>query len=148
LATGRSAAATAGGAEDWAKAERQDLVMGVEVTGTLDALQSVQLGPPRVPDQYDFKIAFMAPEGAEVHAGQPVLAFDTSTLERTLLEKITERDSAQKELEKRQTDLAIQLGDQRMQVAEAEATQRRAALQAQVLPELVGRNELERRRAD
>jgi RND family efflux transporter MFP subunit len=145
LFTGRSAAASA---EDWAKVERQDLVMGVEVTGTLDALQSAQLGPPRVPDQFDFKIAFLAPEGSEVHGGQPVLAFDTSTLERTLLEKMTERDSAQKELEKRQTDLAIQLGDQRMQVAEAEATQRRAALQAQVSPDLIGRNELESRRAD
>lgn len=145
LFTGRSAAADA---EDWAKVERQDLVMGVEVTGTLDALQSVRLGPPRVPDQYDFKIAFMAPEGSEAHRGQPVLAFDTSVLERTLLEKMAERDSAQKELEKRQTDLAIQLGDQRMQVAEAEATQRRAALQVQVSPDLVGRNELESRRAD
>ena len=145
LLTGRSAAADA---EDWAKAERQDLVIGVEVTGTLDALQSMQIGPPRVPDQFEFKIAFMAPEGTEVRRGQPVLAFDTSELQRTLLEKMAERDSAEKELEKRQTDLAIQVGDQRMALAEAEATERRAALQAQVSADLISRNELEDRRAD
>jgi RND family efflux transporter MFP subunit len=143
--SGRSAAADG---EDWVEVRREDLVTGVEVTGTLGAVQSVQLGPPRVPGLYDYKIAFMAPEGAEVRQGQPVLAFDTSELERTLLEKMAERDSAQTELEKRQTDLDLQLGEARMQLAEAEATQRRAALKADVPSDLVASKELEQLKAD
>lgn len=143
--SGRSAAADG---EDWVEVRREDLVSGVEVTGTLGAVQSVQLGPPQVPGLYDYKIAFMAPEGMEVRQGQPVLGFDTSELERTLLEKMAERDQAQTELEKRQTDLDLQLGEARMQLAEAEATQRRTALKADVPADLVASNELEQNRAD
>lgn len=145
ILSGRSAAADA---EDWVEVRREDLVTGVEVTGTLGAVQTVQLGPPQVPNIYDYKIAFMAPEGMEVRQGQPVLAFDTSELERTLLEKMAERDSAQTELEKRQTDLELQLGEARMQLAEAEATHRRAGLKADVPSELVAGNEIEQNRAD
>ncbi len=78
----RSAAAD----EESAQVTRQDLLVGVQVTGTLDAVESVQLGPPQLPNQWDFKISFMAPEGTEIQQGQPVLGFDTSELENTLLE--------------------------------------------------------------
>ena len=70
-------------------------------------MQAVSLGPPQIEEIWDYKISFMAPEGAPVKAGQPVLGFDTSELEQKLQEKMAERDSAQKELEKRQTDLEI-----------------------------------------
>ncbi|HYG64923.1 MAG TPA: efflux RND transporter periplasmic adaptor subunit [Thermoanaerobaculia bacterium] len=143
--SGRSAAADG---EDWVEVQREDLVTGVEVSGTLGAVQSVQLGPPQVPGLYDYKLAFMAPEGMEVRQGQPVLGFDSSELERTLLEKMAERDQAQTELEKRQTDLDLQLGEARMQLAEAEATQRRAALKADVPADLVAGNELQQNKAD
>ena len=85
----------------WARVERQDLVVGVEVTGTLGAIESVDLGPPQIQDVWDFKISFLAPEGAEVQPGQPVLGFDTSDLENRLVEKQAERDAAEKELEKK-----------------------------------------------
>ncbi|HEU5263008.1 MAG TPA: hypothetical protein VFU34_00115, partial [Gaiellaceae bacterium] len=84
----------------WVKVERGDLVLGVEVTGTLAAVGSDAIGPPPVGDVWDFKISMMAPEGKDVKLGEPVLGFDTSELERKLQEKSAESESAGKRIEK------------------------------------------------
>ncbi|HKI06716.1 MAG TPA: HlyD family efflux transporter periplasmic adaptor subunit [Thermoanaerobaculia bacterium] len=145
LISGR-ASASAGG--DWAELRRDDLVIGVPVSGVLASVQSVRIGPPQIKDVWDYKIAFMAPEGMQVQPGQPVLGFDTSELERELLDKMAERDSAQKELEKQQTNLEISRRDLELQLAEAEARQRKAQLKVDVPPELVATKELAQARED
>jgi HlyD family secretion protein len=145
LVAGRAAASAEG---DWAEVRREDLVIGVPVTGTLSAVQSTVIGPPQLPEVWDFKIAFLAPEGMQVRQGQPVLGFDTSELETKLQEKIAERDSAQKELEKRQVNLEIGRRDDEMRLAEAEARHRKARNKVNVPDELVARNELAEARTD
>jgi multidrug efflux pump subunit AcrA (membrane-fusion protein) len=80
----------------WAEATRGDLVLSVEVNGTLQAVNSTPIGPPQVADVFDFKIAMMAPEGKDVTAGTPVLGFDVTELERKLLEKKAESESARR----------------------------------------------------
>src|SRR6202040_3347468 len=75
---------------DWVLAKRGDLVTGVEVTGTLAALQSESFGPPQVGDVWDFKISMLAPEGSDVKKGRPVLGFDTTELQRRFEEKSAE----------------------------------------------------------
>lgn len=144
FAAGRAAAPE----EEWAEVQRQDLVLGIEVTGTLGAVQSVELGPPQIPNLWDFKIAFLAPEGMEVRQGQPVLGFDTSELENTLLETMAERDSAQKELEKKQANLEMTRGEDELRLAEAKAKARRARLKVDVPADLVAAKELAESRAD
>jgi HlyD family secretion protein len=123
-------------------------VLGVEVTGTLSAVDSAVLGPPQIGDLWDFKIAFLAPEGAEVRRGQPVVGFDSSELETKLQERMAERDAAEKELEKRLTNREISRGEDEMRLAEAKAKQRRSALKVDVPPELVAAKELAQARAD
>lgn len=140
------ASAVAG--EEWAEVRREDLVLGVEVAGTLSAVESANIGPPQVPDVWSYKIAFMAPEGSEVREGQPVLGFDSSELQRLLQDKMAERDSAQKELEKRQTNLEMSRGQTELRLAEAEARLRKATLKVDVPDDLVARNELAEARAD
>jgi multidrug efflux pump subunit AcrA (membrane-fusion protein) len=134
--------------DDWAEVRHEDLVMGVEVAGTLSATESAALGPPQLPNTWDYKISFMAPEGSEVRTGQPVLGFDTSELETKLQEKMAERDSAQKELEKRLGNLEMSRGEDAMRLAEAKAKQRRAALKVAVPAELIAAKELAQSRAD
>ncbi|HEX3126500.1 MAG TPA: efflux RND transporter periplasmic adaptor subunit [Thermoanaerobaculia bacterium] len=134
--------------DDWGEVRREDLVVGAEVSGTLDAVASVSLGPPQIPELWDYKISFLAPEGATVRQGEPVLGFDTSQLATTLLEASADRDSAQKELEKTQTDLEMRRREEELHLAEAEASQRRSALKADVPPELVAANELRQTRGD
>ena len=133
---------------EWVEVRRGDLVLTVPVAGSLVAVDAALLGPPQVPDTWNYKIAFMAPEGSAVQAGRPVLRFDTSDLERRLVEKLAEQSSAQKELEKRQASLAIALRDSELQLAEAEARQRRSALKVAVPAELVAAQELRQARLD
>ncbi|HSG41046.1 MAG TPA: hypothetical protein VLE27_15520, partial [Thermoanaerobaculia bacterium] len=145
FAVGRAGASAEG---DWVEVRKDDLVIGVPVSGVLSSVQAVRIGPPQVKDVWDYKIAFMAPEGMQVMPGQPVLGFDTSELERELLDKMAERDSAQKELEKRQTNLEMSLRETGLQLSEAEARHRRAALKVDVPAELTAAKELAQARED
>ncbi|MGZ7039335.1 MAG: HlyD family secretion protein, partial [Thermoanaerobaculia bacterium] len=123
---------------EWVHAKRGDLVTGVEVTGTLAALQSDSLGPPQIGDVWDFKISMLAPEGTDVKKGRPVLGFDTAELQRRLDEKSAESEQAKKEIEKKRSDLALQREEERMQLADAEARMRKTALKLEAPADLLG----------
>ncbi len=142
--SGRAAASP----RDWAVVERGDLVTTVPVSGELEAVSSVMLGPPQIPETWEYKIAELAPEGRSVPAGAPVVRFDTAELERQLVEKSAERDSAEQEIAKKRTELALARGEAEVTLAEAEARQRKASLEAQVPPELSSRIELLGAKAD
>jgi HlyD family secretion protein len=145
LVSARASALAGGG---WIEVRREDLVIGVPVSGTLSSTQAVSIGPPQIEELWDYKISFMAPEGAPVKVGQPVLGFDSSELRQKLQDKMAERDSAQKELEKRQTSAELSRRDSALQLAEAEARQRKATLKVEVPPALVAAKELAKSRED
>ncbi len=134
--------------DSWVRVERRDLVIGVEVEGELQAVDSADLGPPALRSVWDFKISFMAAEGSEIAQGQPVLRFDTTRLQQQLQEKVAKRDSTIKEHEKRTTDLEIQRRDLVLELAEAEAELRRAALKLAVPDQVTARRELQQARID
>lgn len=123
------------------KVARQDLVLGIDMTGTLKAAQSNVLSPPDIPDMWDFKISMMAPEGAAVKKGAPVLGFDQFELQQTLETQMAERDSARTEIERTEADLTFQREQQELQLAEAEARLRKAELKLQAPDEVVNANE-------
>ena len=125
----------------WVDVERGDLVLGVEMTGTLKAEDSATIGPPPMQRRWQFKIAMMAPEGAEVKQGQPVLAFDVSEIQRELEEQRAERDSASKQIEKARADLSIRKEQEDLALAEGEARLRKAELKLEAPEELQGANE-------
>jgi HlyD family secretion protein len=128
-------------AGDWVKVRRDDLILGVDISGELESSSSSSLGPPPIVDLWDFKISMLAPEGADVKRGQPVLAFDTSELRRHLDESQAEADSAAKEIEKTRADLDLSQKDERLRLDEAEAKLRKSQLKLDAPPELIGRNE-------
>lgn len=126
---------------EWVRATRGDLVTGFEVTGTLVAVSSDSLGPPPLPDVWDFKISRLAREGSEVKKGEPVLSFDATELQRRLEEKTAEADEARKQIEKERNDLGLQTKDERMRLSEAEARLRKTALKLEAPPDISGINE-------
>ncbi|HZN54127.1 MAG TPA: HlyD family efflux transporter periplasmic adaptor subunit [Candidatus Polarisedimenticolaceae bacterium] len=130
----------------WATAERGDLPLTVEVTGTLQAVTSEAVGPPQVPDVWDFKIAMMAPEGKDVAAGEPVLGFDASELQRKLMEKSAESESAGKRIEKKEKDSQIARETDELKLAEARSRQRKTALELDVPEDLVKSRQLQESR--
>jgi HlyD family secretion protein len=125
----------------WTDVRRGDLVMGVEATGTLKAADSALIGPPPMPGRWQFKISMMAPEGAEVRQGQPVLGFDVSELQRELEEQRAERDSSVKQIEKARADLSIRKEQEDLALAEGQARLRKAEMKLEAPEELQGANE-------
>lgn len=120
-----------------------DLPVGVEVEGVLASRDSSMLTPPSLRSIYNFKIRMMAPEGEEVGEGTPVLAFDTSELERRLRDRQAEAAEAAKNLEKLEADRRQDLLGRELKLAEAEADLRRARLKVDVPEELASALELE-----
>jgi multidrug efflux pump subunit AcrA (membrane-fusion protein) len=123
---------------DWVRVSRGDLVTGVEVSGVLAAIETDSLGPPQIPDVWDFKISMLAPEGTEVKRGRPVLAFDTTELSRKLDENRAVAEQARKEIEKKRADVALRREDDRLQLAEAEAKMRKSSLKLEAPPDIIG----------
>jgi HlyD family secretion protein len=127
--------------------KRDDLVIGVEVTGELAAVDSLDVRPPALQDVWDFKIANIAAEGDEVKVGEPVIGFDASDLTRSLDTMKNESDAAQKKLDKKRDDAALARRDDELKVSEAEAGLRKATLKV-VPSDLVATSELEQVKLD
>jgi hypothetical protein len=117
--------------------KRDDLVISVEVTGELEAVDSLTLKPPGVTDMWDFKIATLAPEGNDVKQGDPVIAFDGTQLQRDLETMQNEAEAAEKKLEKKRDDAALARKDDELKVAEAEAALRKASLKTTAPSDLI-----------
>ncbi|MEM7158848.1 MAG: HlyD family efflux transporter periplasmic adaptor subunit [Myxococcota bacterium] len=132
----------------WVQVERGTLVVDIDVTGTLAAVDSNTIGPPGLAGVWNYKIAMMAPEGTEIEKDAPVLGFDTSELQRRLEEKTTERDSAAKQLAMSQSSARVAEQDNRLALAEAEAELRKARLKAEAPPEITAVLELDKARLD
>jgi HlyD family secretion protein len=113
---------------DWVRVSKGDLVSGIDVIGTLSAIDSGSFGPPQVDDVWDFKISMIAPEGSDVKQGTPVLGFDTTELQKRLDDKSAESAQALKEIEKNRADLALRREDEKLKLADAEARLRKAQL--------------------
>ncbi|NKB89576.1 MAG: HlyD family efflux transporter periplasmic adaptor subunit [Acidobacteria bacterium] len=127
----------------WIPVAVDDLVLTVEVEGTLASREASMVTPPQVSEVQDFQISFMAAEGADVAAGEPVLGFDVSQLEQRLLQLQTDAQQADKNIEKLDVDLEQQLMGMRLELAEAQAEARRAALKNDVPDDLRAANQAE-----
>ncbi len=131
-----------GEAGEWSTVERGDLVLGVEVTGALQAVKTNLLGPPQLRNMWNFKIAHMASEGEGVAAGATVLAFDTSELDQRLQREIAERDAARKQVEKAEQELSLRQQQDALRLAEARARLGKSELKAARPDELEAAREL------
>jgi hypothetical protein len=118
-------------------AARQDLVLDVEVTGTLKSLEAEQVGPPpSVVDTWEFKIIRLVPEGARVKAGDDVIAFDPSTLEQKLKDFESEVAAITEEVGKTRQERGLTVLTDRLDLEDAEAKRRKAELKADKPPDL------------
>jgi len=122
---------------DWVRVSRGDLITGIDVTGTLSAVDSGSFGPPQVSDVWEFKISMVAPEGSDVKAGQPVLGCDTMDLQKRLDEKRAESEQARKEIEKARADLALRREDEKLKLADAEGRLRKSQLKLEGPPDIL-----------
>jgi HlyD family secretion protein len=130
----RAGAGEATAGDDWVEVKKGDLVFDVDVSGTLTAARSAFLGPPSAVDERDFKIARLVNEGADVKKGDKVVWFDVGDLQRDLIDRRAERDSAAREIERKRNEIEVSRRDGELRVVEAAAAEEKARLRAD-LPE-------------
>lgn len=137
-----------GGRSAWVVVHSMDLPLTVEAVGVLKAVESAPVALPSIPEVMGFKIAQMAPESRPIRKGQPLLILDTSDLVRELEKKISERDLASKEIEKRALELRDRLLELDRQRDEARANLRKTRQKVEVPDQLQARVELDKIRLD
>jgi len=128
--------------------QRGDLVLGVEVSGEMKALDSVSIGAPSVSGMWNYKIAMMAEEGSVAEEGAPVLMLDTTELKQRLDAKQAERDSAATQLKMKVASAKMAREDEGLALAEAQAELRKATLKADAPEGITAVLELEKSRLD
>jgi HlyD family secretion protein len=133
---------------EWVTVERGDLLIEVDVSGTLKAVDSDSINPPSVRDTWEFTISMMVPEGATVKQGEPILAFDASELRRQLERKHAERDTAATQVESSRAQASVTRYDDELARADADAQQRKAELKADVPEDIVASHELQKAQMD
>jgi multidrug efflux pump subunit AcrA (membrane-fusion protein) len=109
---------------------KDDLVLGVDVVGELEAVDSMDIKPPALGHVWDYKIAMLAPEGQDVKQGDPVIGFDPSEQIHELENMQNEAEAAEKKLEKKRDDAALARRDDGLKVSQAEADLKKAKLKA------------------
>jgi len=129
-------AACGSGGGDGTQAEARATGM-VRVTGELRSSNSRYFGPPAVPDTWNYTISFMAPDGAVVPAGVPILRFDAQELMTQARDKGNALNEKEKELEKQRIVGKETINELKLQVEEARAALDKAELKADIPADLL-----------
>jgi hypothetical protein len=111
----------------------------VRCRGELKAKQSVQVtAPVNVPE---LRIVWLAPQGAAVKVGEPVVRFDPSSAKQQLQEKKAALDQAQAALDQAVAQAAISVEQDKLDLAAAEYEVEKAKLEvskAEIVSKLQG----------
>jgi HlyD family secretion protein len=136
IAAALGGCARQGSEHDLVDVRRDDLVLAVEVTGELEAVDSTDVLPPMIPESSSFKVSWLAAEGVEVKAGEPVATFASDELNRSLESLESDSAEATHRLEKRRQEVALARREDELRVLEAEASARKEQLRTEVPAEL------------
>jgi multidrug efflux pump subunit AcrA (membrane-fusion protein) len=128
--------------------KRGDLVLEIDATGDLDAADSARIQPPAIPGVWDFKIAWLAPEGSEVKTGDAIVRFDPTELETRLQTLRADAQEGQKRLDQKREEAELAQRIDRLKLVEADAAARKATLKIEVPPDLLASVEVRERQLD
>jgi HlyD family secretion protein len=127
---------------------RGDLVIHVEVTGALRAVDSTPVQPPPVASLPVVKLAWVVPEGSEVARGDRLVTLDASDLDTNLETARGEADQADQQLDHKRQELALARREEELRLLQIESDMHKAALKTEVPAELVSAIEHEERQLD
>jgi hypothetical protein len=123
---------------EWVNVSQDTLIVGVDIEGALKATDSTSLGPPGLQTMWEFTISDIIADGELVKEGDKLLSFDGMQLQERLVAEENRRDSLQVTLEKRRFEISLADQDEALQLAEAEAAVRKAAIGANQSEDLAG----------
>ena len=126
--------------------ERRDLPLVVEGTGRLAAAVAYQVGPPSVPDTWNYNLTWMIPEGRWVRKGTVVARFDATDVEDQLRDLEARLETVRQEREKEQRSLEVSLREMELDVVRAENDLETARIDASLDASLVSGIEIQEAR--
>lgn len=106
------------------------------LTGTLEAVRSIQITAPRVPNG-ELQIRWMEEDGAFVESGQRVLEFDNASFAGDLEDRKLAASKKEKELRKLQAQSRADAAEKAFAVEERRVAMEKARLEAEVPKELL-----------
>jgi HlyD family secretion protein len=116
--TGVSAAADE---KDLLTVQRVDFPLMVSAPGVLEAAKNVSIGPPRIQNEYRFKLTRMVEEWKQVSEGDFLMEFDGSDISRRMRDRTTSFQQVQEEYQKKRSDFDIQVRDLKLQLDQAKS---------------------------
>jgi HlyD family secretion protein len=126
----------AGGDPQLADVKRADLVIGVEVTGELAAVDSTDLTPPELPGVGGFKVSDLIAEGSDVKVGDTLAKFDLSSVMRDLEKVQANAEQARTKLVKKRDEATLARRNAELDVSTHEAEFQKKTLEAAVPSDL------------
>jgi HlyD family secretion protein len=141
--SGSGARADAGRGEDF-EVHRGTFRQRVLLTGELAAERGEALVVPRT-NTWQLQIRWMAPDGARVRAGDPVVAFDNSQFASDLEEKRLSASNAGSELERARAESKTTMADKQFQVEKAKSELEKARIAAAIPKDLLSLREYQER---
>ncbi len=103
----------------------------IRASGEIASSESIIISPPNVTDLWEFKIIYLAPEGAHVKKGELLVEFESSPLGQRLNEKQNALLTAEKKLETKIIENDAKHETLKLQLAEAVMNYEKADLKWQ-----------------
>jgi len=133
---------------DLVDVRRADLVATVDVEGELAAIDSTDVKPPSLQQLQRFTVAWMAPDGSDVAAGDRIVELDPKPLHDKLDEQQNEMATQQQRLDQREKQAALARHESELGELVLDVAAKRAALRAAVPGDLISAIELRGRQLD
>ena len=109
----------------------------LRIDGEVYARDSAQIMPPTVEGMWQFNITRLAPDGAPLEKGAVAVAFDASSVLKSLAEKNSKLQEKQRELDRLQLELAERERSSHLETEKARAELEKAARKTEQPQELI-----------
>ncbi len=116
----------------------------IRASGEIVSSESIIISPPNVTDLWEYKIIYLAPEGAHVNEGELLVEFENSSLRQSLNEKQNALLTAEKKLETKIIENDAKYETLKLRLAEAVMNNEKAELKWQQSKELESKLENKR----
>ncbi len=142
------AACSSSGRDTVVKVIRAPLDIKVHATGQLQSAASFFVGCPSVERLWQYTISFMAPEGQAVKQGDMILAFDAREITQRLQVKMSDLDTAAKELQRMRLTEQQTRESLALQYEQEKVNKQKAVRKADYPEGLIAPMELEKRKME
>ena len=125
---------------------RADLPLVLEASGKLEAAVAYEIGPPSVPNTWNYNLTWMVPEGQWVKKGSPIARFDSTDIDEQIRDYSAQLETVKQQREKEERNLEVKLRELRLDLVKAENDLAKVNLDLGLAKELVSAIEFQKTR--